>query len=303
MKLGPSYSVAYSPDGLRLAVVRARGVDVLMTSGAPLRRNIRLKHPSDVAFSPDGTLLAAKTTSGDLFIWSTDGTSEPRLVRSAGVEGTAPSFSPCGRFVVDGSWDGLVDLVGVDDGTTAWSETFPGEMICGVAATRERHLWAFLHSPKATRPNAPPAPAYVTLRSYPFQGSSVRVVTPDLAHVRSMSLSPDGGTIAIVHGAPPNSLSLVDALSGTVRQSVAIHSGGTTHGLAWSADGTNLASVQSDHVRIYSSELALLTEVASRYAAGVAFSPDGDAVALASWGAGFTFSRAESLRGHATGPR
>jgi WD40 repeat protein len=302
MKLGPSSTVAYSSEGRLLAVVRARGVEVLATSAPRVRRRVKVKHPSHVGFSLDGTRIVAKTTSGDLFTWATeDDAPEPHLVRSGESEGAAPSFSACGRFVVDGSWNGRVELVRVDDGATVWSEAFPSEMLIAVSAARDRHTWAFLHSPKATRPDAPPAPDYLTMRTYPFQDHGHRIVAPGLAFVRSMALSPDGATVAMAHGAPPDALSLVDALTGEVWRRVSIHGGGTSLDLAWSADGTRLASVQKDQVRIYSQDLVLLAEISLRYAAGVAFSPDGRDIALASWEAGVTLPLAEVLTAPATG--
>lgn len=237
MKLGPSFNLAYSPDGRRLAVIRARGVDVFTASAKWDRRRTRLAHPSHVAFSPDGSQLVTKTTAGHLFVWSTDdNVSAPRLLRASGGEGGAPSFTGCGRFLVDASWNGRVDLVSVDDGTTVWTDDFPGEMLTSVHATSDCGVWVFLHSPRATRPDAPPVPDYLSLRTHPFQGHSRRVLRPGLAFVCSSALSPDGTRIAMTHGAPPRTLSIVDTSTADIRRHVTIHPGGTGLALAWSGD-------------------------------------------------------------------
>ena len=72
-----------------------------------------------------------------------------------------------------------------------------------------------------------------------------------IAFSRSSALSPDGTSLAVVHGAPPNTLSVFRPDDRACTAAVSIQSGGTGQALGWSTDGQLIGSVQDQTVVLY----------------------------------------------------
>jgi len=112
-----------------------------------------------------------------------------------------------------------------------------------------------------------------------------------IAFSRLSALSSDGELLAVVHGAPPDTLSVFQIKDGACVGVVSIQSGGTGHALSWSTDGRLIASVQDQNIVFFTwPGLRKMHELALSYPSDVAFSPSGDILAIGSWQVGWVLS-------------
>ena len=129
--------VAFSPDGSQLAI--PFGAELEAPDGVEIRdvrsgeRIARLRSASDVhqvAFSPDGRLLAGSQPEGGVVLWETDGWEQvgqpPAL---SGANTAALDFSPDGRTLATSYDDGTVVLLDVE------SQQAVGSPLAGLPAT------------------------------------------------------------------------------------------------------------------------------------------------------------------------
>jgi WD40 repeat protein len=109
----------FSPDGSRFAIWQTLNADDFFVE--PLESQVRVSfnghrdEVTDVAFSPDGSLLVSASSDHTAIVWRPDGT--PRLVlrgHRAGIESVA--FSPDGSTVLSFSRDGTARLWDVVSG-------------------------------------------------------------------------------------------------------------------------------------------------------------------------------------------
>jgi len=111
-RVGDVWDVAFSPDGTLLAAATGGGIRLWRISDGTLLRTLE-GDTSSVAFSPDGTLLASGETRGLIRLWRV---SDGYLARTLdghtwAVESLA--FSPDGNLLASGSDDGTIRLWGV----------------------------------------------------------------------------------------------------------------------------------------------------------------------------------------------
>jgi WD40 repeat protein len=290
MNLGKSFSVAFAPDGSALATTTEDEVAVWTIDGvsspAGPRCTAQVLHPSSVVFSPDSEQLLVKTTGGQLFLFPAVDLDPTVALQDLGGEGAPPTFSPCGEFIVDGSWDGAISVIRVSSGDRSWATTYPGDMICNLLTYADSQYWMAHHSPKATTEDRPPEPDYFTIWQYPHSDFPVGIVNPGLQFVRACAASPDGERLALVHGAPPDTVSIVDR-GGVGRARTRIKPGGSGLNVTWSPSGSYLANVQDDQVVLFDEDLNELSSWAVPYPSDVAFAPDGSRIAIGSWEEGF----------------
>lgn len=284
MKLGPSFFVAYSQDGGLLATCGQRSAKVRRAGIAKPYLGVKLTHPSDGTFSPDGRALLLKTTSGALVHVSLVQDHPVTLWPASYGQGAGPRYSPCGRFVLDGSWSGLLNLLDATSGRCLRQVECPGTMIIGVHRSPSNPDWFVHHSPLALTSDQPPPPDYFTVWPQSLSGVPLSTLRPGLLFVRDCAVQWERGLLALVHGAPPSQLTVLDLRNGEPLVSVEIESGGTGSNLAWSPEGI-LAVVERHCVRLYSAELARLAEIPASYACDVAFSSQGS-IAVGAWRSG-----------------
>lgn len=288
-KIGTSNTVAFSRDGQLLATL---GRDVSIWDVALKSKAVRchpFSHPSAAAFSPDQHHLAVKSTSGQIVIIDAQsGQTIIDLENAADGEGSNLQYSPCGEYLVDSTWSGHLTVRRTNSGAHEFMQDFHGEMIRNVHSSQDGKHWIIVHGCKATSHDRPPAPDYFSIWSWPFRPGGYRVLPERVAFARSSALSPDGALLAVVHGAPPDMLSVFQLNDGTCAGAVSIQGGGAGDVLGWSADGSLIGSVQDQTVVFYTwPGLGKMHELALDYPSDVAFSPRGDVLAIGAWQVGW----------------
>src|SRR3954466_1674879 len=106
-RIGASFRAAFSDDGIHLVTVGKR----VTVWDVAERKRVASVHPFshelEADVSPDSCWLVVKNTLGDVVVLERETLAERiRLPAKPYREGTAIRFSPCGAFLVDGSWAG-----------------------------------------------------------------------------------------------------------------------------------------------------------------------------------------------------
>ncbi len=147
-----SFKVAFSPQSERLATLSR---DVFMWNVSTKRKILRahpLPHPAYCSFSPSGKELAVKGTSGQIVtIDSKAGKVLCDFDNSGDGEGANLLYSPCGDYIVDGSWAGQVFVRRTQSGEIEYVREFPDEMIKAAHHSDQGRTWLFQHVPKAKK--------------------------------------------------------------------------------------------------------------------------------------------------------
>ena len=224
----------------------------------------------EVAFSPDGSLLAVASRIG---IWLYDAATSRELALLLGhtSEVNSVSFSPDGSTLASGSWDNTVKLwdvatrrnIATLEGhrNNVYSVSFsPDGSTLASGSHREVKLWDV-----ATRRNI------ATL-----EGHTSAVI--------SVSFSPDGNTLA--SGSSDNTVKLWDVAT---RRNIATLEGhsGSVQSVSFSPDGSTLASGAWDDNTVKLWDVATRQNIATltghtSAVPSVSFSPDGSTLASGS---------------------
>jgi WD40 repeat protein len=102
----PIYSIAFSPDGSLLAASCSDGVRLFRTADGQLLRSVEGNQLFSVVFSPNGETLASGGAMGEVEIWRvSDGT--PLQKHSVGKWITSLAFSPDGEVLAAGTSDNI----------------------------------------------------------------------------------------------------------------------------------------------------------------------------------------------------
>lgn len=278
-------SVAFSPDGGRLASVSSDGSIRVweVASGRELRRledRIRSMLMS-VAFSPNDRLLAMASNDGSVRLWDTvSGQQRPPRVHIGVV---AVAFSPDGRLIASAGREGSLRLWEAASGRelrrlqghigmTSVAFGLDGRLLASGCLDGSVWLWEAK------------------------SGQQVRRLVGHNRPAKSVAFSPDGRLLA--SASANDDVALWEVESGQELRRLKGHNGSVTS-VAYSPDGRLLATTSDDgSVRIWDAESGReLRRISGHtiWVRSVTFSPDGRLVASTS-GSGVQLWEAESGR-------
>ncbi len=305
-KHGAYYNVAaFSPGGSTLASGQTDGTVGLWDVAA--RREVAVleghtRRVNSLSFSPDGTMLASASRDSTVRLWDLDAEDEIAVLRGHGGRVMSVAFSPDGGTVASGSWDRTVRLWDVaaraerealtihSHGVTAVAFSPGGGILASGTWVGALKLWDV-----ATRQEREALSVRGAVRSLAFSPDGTTLVSggnegvemrhvatgstsrlPGFGNFGSMAISPVGSILAVSSG---GEIMLWDLSS---RSGVIPLEGlaGGSGALAFSVDGTTLASVQHDRItRITLWDVARRKQVAaldgySGRVVALALSPD-----------------------------
>lgn len=283
-KLKRAYDLAFAPDANLVATI---GRDVLLWDVSARKRLFSvhpLSHPSHVDFSPDGTRLAVKSTSGHIVV--IDATTGLTLIdydNEREGDGAPLYFTPEGDSLVDASWNGTLTARHSTTGTVIFRESLGG-MVSEFTTCADRSTFAYTISrPPATNAEPPPEDSIV-VRRWPFTANHSSTMPVARRFIRCMSLSPSASRLAMLYGAPPTELEICDVATARILASVQVDLGGSGASLGWSPDESLLGCVERRGISLFQSASLLRTHIIEMpYPASVSFSPNGVLLGLASW--------------------
>ncbi|MDA0183214.1 WD40 repeat domain-containing protein [Solirubrobacter phytolaccae] len=224
----------FSDDGAYLITLGER---IILWDVSERRRtaSARFSHASSADFSPDGTLLAVKNTSGDVLVLSVPDLEEVTRLSGARLgEGTPVRFAADGTHIVDATWGGALMIRSALDGTLAWSEM--GDRIFRLERSRDRAVWTYDR----------PMPH---VRRWPFDAHKPEPIG-FYGGPFSVALSDDGTRIAGISAGLEVSERQADGTWSSPEQVFPAPWDGSAHGLCW---GPNDELIHAHHstVRVF----------------------------------------------------
>ena len=283
-----SGSIAYSPDGTRLAVSSALGIWLYNPqTGAAVDLLMGPDQVHPVAFSSDGTTLAGASGYGTLRLWDANTGQEKTTLDGHTWFITSLAFAPDGTTLASGSSDGTVRLWDIATGQSqaileahgdgVYSVAFAPDgktIACGTRDSQDNLI-------EVTRP---PAALQGMIQLWDIAtGQLKNTLEWHEGSVSSVAFAPDGKTIAC--GRNNDMIQLWDVDTGQLKNTLEGHTF-VVSSVAFSPDGNILASGSLDHtVRLWDADTgqswATLRGHRDRVYS-VAFAPDGNTLASGS---------------------
>ena len=267
-------SVAYSPDGIRMAIGDKAGrlqVWDAQTGEVLLLWEGHSDTVSSVVYSPDGKTIASGSYDNTVKVW--DGLTGELLRTLDGHEDEVWSvmYSPDGKMIASGSSDNTVKI---RDGLT-------GELLRTLDG-HENTVSSMVYSPNGKTIATGSLDNMVKIWDG-LTGELSRTLEGHLDMVFSVVYSPDGETIA--SGSSDTTVKVWNGLTGELLRTLQGHSD-KVDSVVYSPDGKTIASGSDDTtVKIWDAltgELLRTSEGHSNGVTSVVYSPDGETIASGS---------------------
>ncbi len=292
-------SLAFSPDGTRVAVMAGAWENPEYNVGeiwdvVTGERLAVLRGHEDwgntIVFNQDGTRLASAATDRTIRIWQAD-TGECRMILRVPEQGVRRiAFSPDGSRLASGSYDGTLRLWDPDSGAEL-------EILRGHRA----QVASLAFSPDGSRLASVSWDS--TARLWDVTSGSQLAVVALQSRGYCIVFSPDGSYLAWSAILPAGSPIHICDASLTSEEAVLEGHEYIVYSLAFSPDGTRLASAAADGtVRIWETQTGRSLQVLrghDGWVSSVAFSPEGNLLASASHDGSVRLWHTEALRSRA----
>ncbi len=272
---GPVTSVDFSPVGLLLAIGRGSHVQLVdAETGLTLRLLTgHLDQVHDVAFSPDGSLIAAASSDQTVRVWEAATGICRATLRGHGKLVGAVAFSPDGSLIATGSddhtartwdtatWTHRTTFNGHEDWVRSVEFSPDGSLIATASKDASARTWDTLTGTQRVKFNghtewvrrvafSPNGKLIATAcRDYTARtwdtatGARRAFLDPRSDGLNSVAFSPDGSLIAIA--SRDGTISIWNADTGTSKRTLKGHAD-WVRDVAFSADGTLIASAARD---------------------------------------------------------
>jgi WD40 repeat protein len=265
--------VAYSPDGHLLAVASSVGIYLYDTKTLTEVRFIEANAPVlSVAFSPDEAILASGLLDKTVRLWRVSDGALLRTLEGHTALVLSVAFSPDGQTLASGSWDNTVRLWRVSDGAPLRTLEGHTAEVTSVAFSPDGAILAS-------------GSADTTVRLWRVSdGTLLRTLKGHTASVLCVAFSPDG--VVLASGSADTTIRLWRVSDGASLRTLEGHLG-WVKSTAFSPDGSILASGSWDNtVRLWKASdgkhLNTLKGHTS-WVLSVAFSPEGTTLASGSY--------------------
>jgi len=279
-------SVAFSPDGRQLASGTQTGIIFLWDTKTGKPRILRAPSGSvtSVVFSPDGKQLASGYRDRTLRIWDPKTEQVMRTMKSRGgsiyslvlsksrKRGISSlAFSPDGRQLGSGTFDGTIELWDTVTGRAIYSEVFTAPTVTSVAFSPDGREFAS-------------GDVNGSIWLLDLTTREAHRINTDLGWIKSLVFRPDDGRKLVIASAD-GTITLLERTKSRVTVRFQLRSVSTTS-VAFSPDGRQLASGHSDGaVRLWDPETGEPVRTMKGHNGdvnSVAFSPDGRMLASGS---------------------
>jgi hypothetical protein len=293
LKLPTSYHIATSASERLVAAVGRKVVLADLQQRKRLWSTHALSHPSSADFSGDESMLAVKSTWGEIALLDT--VSGDTLVSTrpkAQDEGADIRFAGADHLI-DCSRSGDIRVRQVSDLAVIETFHFENQLIPTVSFNAERQVWLFFHIPKwlnNTRRND-----YITIWDWPLKQPKAELDT-GLSGITA-ELSPSGEQIALSGldaSSRTNELRVL-TLDGSLIAKVQTKSLATV--VRWSRDSKSIATCEMQggfHV-FDAQTLALRAQFQEMYPSDIAFIENDSRLILGSCTAGCIVDLTEAL--------
>lgn len=296
--------IAYSPDGIMLAVASSTGIYMYNPTTLQLIRYIDTgSWITSIAFSNDGMTLASGSIDGSIQLWQISDNALLETVRGNGEEITSLVFSPDGQTLASGSLDGTIRLISMRaaaafdilDGHTgavlSLAISPDGQILASGSGGNSIHLWDMNDGSLITTLEAhndlvqslvfaPDGSALASTTGYDLhlwraEDGFVTTIVGNPAF-SGLAFSPNGRYL--VSGLEDANIQFWEVADGLIVSSWETPTEYSVRSLVFSADGQTLAGITSENAvelwRVSDGLLLRRLEFIESLTTNLAFSPD-----------------------------